>query len=310
MRMHTVARALLIVGAASFTAYAQGGGAAGGRGGRRGRGGPPVPATGVALPSTTNLVELEMMTWPEVKRAVHELGKTTALVYNGGTETRGPQNVNGGHTLMARATVKAIALKLGNAIAAPVLAFSVNNANPDLPGTIGLSAGTFTAINREVAEQMIRNGFRNVMLMGDHGGGQQQLDSLARELDAKYAPQGIHVYFVKDVYATAQDDFQKWLGANGYPCASHAGIPDTSEMMYLGMDLGWVRPELIPTAMGNYSPCPGQAYDSTAAAKMPRVNNGITGDARRSTVELGQKAFDMKVDYAVRQIREFLSSQK
>jgi hypothetical protein len=33
--------------------------------------------------------DLEMMTWPELKKAI-EGGKTTALVYNGGTETRGP----------------------------------------------------------------------------------------------------------------------------------------------------------------------------------------------------------------------------
>jgi len=33
--------------------------------------------------------------------------------------------------------------------------------------------------------------------------------------------------------------------------------------------------------------------------------NGIQGDARRSTVELGKLAVDMKVDYAVRQIRSF-----
>src|ERR1022692_749959 len=81
-------------------------------------------------------VDFEMMTWPEVKKAM-EGGKTTALVYNGGTEQRGPQNVNGGHTLMGRATVKAIALKLGNAIAAPVMPFSTNRASADLPGTIG-----------------------------------------------------------------------------------------------------------------------------------------------------------------------------
>ena len=43
-------------------------------------------------------------------------GKTTALVYTGGTEQRGPQNVNGGHTLMGHEIVKAIALRLGNAI--------------------------------------------------------------------------------------------------------------------------------------------------------------------------------------------------
>jgi hypothetical protein len=46
-------------------------------------------------------VEFELMTWPEVKAALAS-GKTTALVYTGGTEQRGPQAVNGGHTLMAR----------------------------------------------------------------------------------------------------------------------------------------------------------------------------------------------------------------
>src|ERR1041385_5526322 len=83
-------------------------------------------------------VDFEMMTWPEVKAALAQ-GKTTALVYNGGTEQRGPQNVNGGHTLMGHATVVAIAEKLGNAIAAPVMPFSVNNASATLPGTIGLT---------------------------------------------------------------------------------------------------------------------------------------------------------------------------
>src|SRR5580692_4006071 len=87
---------------------------------------------------TKNSVDLEMLTWPELKAAIQG-GKTTALVYNGGTETRGPQNVNGGHTLMAHATVVAIAEKLGNAIAAPVLPFSPNSASASLPGTIGLT---------------------------------------------------------------------------------------------------------------------------------------------------------------------------
>ena len=126
------------------------------------------------------LVDFEMMTWPEVKKAIHEQGKTTALVYNGGTEQRGPQNVNGGHTLMGHATVVAIAEKLGNAVAAPVMPFSVNNANADLPGTIGLTSPLFAAINEQVAEQMIKNGFKNIVLMGDHGGGQKELGEVAK----------------------------------------------------------------------------------------------------------------------------------
>src|SRR4249920_3673742 len=85
-----------------------------------------------------DLVEFEKMTSVEVKAALAD-GKTTALIYTGGVEQRGPQNVNGGHNLMAHATVKAIALKLGNAIFLPVLPFTPNNASATLPGTIGLT---------------------------------------------------------------------------------------------------------------------------------------------------------------------------
>ena len=223
-------------------------------------------------------------------------------MYNGGTEQRGPQNVNGGHTLMARETVRAIAVKLGNAIAAPVLPFSPNNASADLPGTIGLTPELFAAINEQVAEQLIKTGCKNVVLMGDHGGGQQQLGDGAKKLAAKYASQGIKVVFCNDVYSTANDDFDKWLQANGYPTISHAGIPDTSEMLYLGADKGWTKQELVKDALGDPVLPQGQKPDPSK----PRVNNGISGDGRRSTRELGKKIFDMKVDYAVKQIKSLL----
>jgi creatinine amidohydrolase/Fe(II)-dependent formamide hydrolase-like protein len=95
------------------------------------------------------------MTWPEVKHALQE-GKTTALIINGGTEQRGPQGVNGAHTLIVRQPGHEIAVKLGNANVAPVLAFSVNNANGALPGTIGLTGPVFAAVNEQVAESIPR----------------------------------------------------------------------------------------------------------------------------------------------------------
>jgi creatinine amidohydrolase/Fe(II)-dependent formamide hydrolase-like protein len=243
------------------------------------------------------------MTWPEVKQALAD-GKTTALFYTGGTEQRGPQNVNGGHTLMAKATVKAIALKLGNAIAMPVLPYTPNNASATLPGTIGLTNELLAAVLERVSEQAIATGFKNVILMGDHGGGQPDVyRDVAKKLDDKYAPQGIRIYFCDEVYAKAQGDFDKWLQEQGYPRSSHAGIPDTSEMLYLGGD-AWVRKDLLKTAVGDPVAEPGQRRDPDA----PRINNGISGDARRSTAALGKMAFDIKVDYAVKQIRGFLDA--
>ena len=266
------------------------------------------PAVAQTAEANAPLVEFETMTWPEVKRALAE-GKTTALFYTGGTEQRGPQNVNGGHTLMARATVKAIALKLGNAIAMPVLPYTPNNASAQLPGTIGLTDDILAAILERISEQAIATGFKNVILMGDHGGGQPKVyRDVARKLDDKYASRKIHVYFCDEVYAKAQGDFERWLESQGYPPSSHAGIPDTSEMLYLGGE-GWVRTELIKTALGDPVPPPGQRGRGQAdPGPSPRGNNGITGDARRSNVALGKRAFDMKVDYAVEQIRGFLGT--
>jgi creatinine amidohydrolase/Fe(II)-dependent formamide hydrolase-like protein len=275
-------------------------------------------ATAFAQPSKPaakkDLVEFEMMTWPEVKAAI-AAGKTTALFYTGGTEQRGPQNVNGGHTLMGREIVRTIAVRLGNAIAMPVLPYTPNNASADLPGTIGLTPEILSAILERVSEQAIATGFKNVVIMGDHGGGQPQTYAdVAKKLEAKYAPEGKHVYFCDEVYAKAQGDFDKWLQEKGYPTSSHAGIPDTSTMLYLGGDKGWVRKELIPTAEGDPPPPPGARGQGRGRGPAdpnapPRKNNGITGDARKSTAALGKMAFDIKIDYAVKQIQGFLANQ-
>lgn len=248
-----------------------------------------------APPSGVTNVEFEMMTWPEVKDAL-AAGRTTALVYTGGTEHRGPQNVNGGHNLMARETVKAIALKLGNAIALPVLPFTPNNASAALPGTIGLTNELLAAVLERISEQAIATGFKNVILMGDHGGGQPAVyRDTAMKLDEKYAAQGIHVYYCDEVYTKQMADFDAYLRSQNLPPGGHATIPDTSEMLYLGGDKGWVRKDQIPNAVGR-----------------PRgePSNGVSGDGRAATAELGKRVFEMKVEYAVRQIQALLAPKQ
>jgi creatinine amidohydrolase len=206
-----------------------------------------------------------------------------------------------------------------------VLPYTPNNAGKDLPWTIGLTPELLGAILERITEQTMTTGFKNVILMGDHGGGQPTTHAeVAKKMDAKYAPEGKHVYFCDEVYAKAQGDFDKWLEEHGYPRSSHAGIPDTSEMLYLGGDKGWVRKDLIATAEGDPVPPPGArgqgrgrgqadpnatSLPASARASATRKNNGITGDARRSTAALGKRQFDLKVEYAVKQIQGFLANQ-
>jgi creatinine amidohydrolase/Fe(II)-dependent formamide hydrolase-like protein len=248
-------------------------------------------------------VEFENMTWVEVKNAL-AAGRTTALFYTGGTEQRGPQNSNGGHNYMARATVNQIAVKLGNAIAMPVLPYTPNNASATLPGTIGLTNDILSAILERLAEEAIKTGFRSVVLMGDHGGGQPAVYAgVADRLSAKYAAQGIRVIYADSVYGAAQDDFEQQLRAEGYPPSGHGAIFDTSEMIYVcGSDC--VRMDVLKDALGDPVRVRGEPRDTTT----PRRNNGITGDARRSSAALGKRLLDLRVEYAVRQINRMLKN--
>jgi creatinine amidohydrolase/Fe(II)-dependent formamide hydrolase-like protein len=228
-------------------------------------------------------------------------------LHTGGTEQRGPQNGNGGHNLIAKAAVRATAATLGNAVAMPVLPITPNSATAELPGTIGLTKDIPAAVLERVSDQAIVTGFRNVILMGDHGGGQPNVyRAVAKKLGDKYAPQGIHVYYCDDVYFKGGQDFDAWLASQGYPHSVHGGVPDTSEMMYLGGDT-WVRKNLTPTVLGDQPPPAGKSRTEQAA---PPINNGITGDARRSSAALGKMLFDMKVDYAAKQIQGFLGQSQ
>jgi creatinine amidohydrolase/Fe(II)-dependent formamide hydrolase-like protein len=189
-------------------------------------------------------------------------------------------------------------------LVAPVIPYSINRANPNLPGTIGISGPVFAQINEEVTEQLIANGFKNVVLIGDHGGGQKELKEVAAKLDAKYAPQGIRVVYSDGPYTQANQEFFAWLDKNGYPPSEHAGIPDTSELLYLEGNQHWIRKELLPTALGDAPRKAGEARDPNAK----RINNGIGGDARRSSFALGKRFIDLKVADGVAQIQELLKT--
>jgi len=261
----------------------------------------PLPAIAAASPAT---VEVELMTWPELKAAL-AAGKTTALFYTGGTEQRGPQNIIAGHNVIGRQVVKRIAEKLGNALAMPVLPYSPANANPEIPGDIGITPELLGMILEQLSEQAIKTGFKNVVLMGDSGGGQGPngvYATVAKKLDAQYAPQGIHVYYADHPYTAARDAFNKMLIEMGLPVGQHGGIQDTSEMMYLEGEHDWVRKDQLATAVG----------DPIVDGKVQRLpdspKNGITGDARRASAALGKIRHEMKVDYGVKQIQALMAA--
>lgn len=232
-------------------------------------------------------VFVEELTWPEVQSAIAH-GKTTAIFYAGSTEQNGPHMALGKHNWVARHVARRIAEELGDALVYPVLPYAPTGdsarktGHMRFPGSVSLSASTYGAVTRDVASSAIAAGFRQVVLMGDHGDGQDVLKRVALELDRQWGSKGVHVHYVPDLYFKSQEQVRAYVAQRGLPQGRHAGIADTSELMAIDTAHQWVHADKLAPGDGK---------------------NGVDGNPRQASAELGRVFLDMKVKAAVTQIR-------
>jgi creatinine amidohydrolase len=229
-----------------------------------------TPAMCLSQPGS---VFIEDLTWPEVRAAIAG-GKTVALYYAGSTEQNGPHMALGKHNVVARHVAGEIARVLGNALVYPVLPFAPTgdaakrSGHMKFEGTVTLSDATYGAIAREVALSALTAGFRDVVLMGDHGGGQDALRKVAEELTR--ARRG-RVHYAGDVYYKS--------------AGKHGGVEDTSELMFLDRDARWIRRDQL-------------------AGGSPAT--GVEGDPRQASAERGKAFLQVKIDAGAAQIRKLV----
>ena len=242
-------------------------------------------------------VLIEDMTWTEVRDAIAS-GRTTAIIYAGSTEQNGPHLALGKHNFIAHYVAQRIAEELGDALVYPTLPFApagdpvAKTDHMQFPGTVSLSPSTFERVVREIASSAIAAGFRQVYIMGDHGGGQDQLRSAAESLDAAWRPKGIRVRYVPDLYYKEKEQMRAYLAERHIPYDAHAGTDDTSEIMFIDTQGRWVRPDKAAPS------------DSTQ-----RFTTGVDGDPTKATRDMGRVFIGYKVSNAVSQIRAFPSEQ-
>ena len=245
------------------------------------------------LPNTVHLVD---MTWVEVRSAV-ERGYTTVIVPTGGIEQNGAHMILGKHDHIVRSTAERIAAELGRTLVAPVVSF-VPEGDYDppsghllFPGTIGVTDTVFAQLIDGIARSLKAAGFRTICFIGDHGESQKPQAEVAAQLSREWAAQGIKVIQVGDYYAADEAPTQLLLGEGETPASigTHAGIVDTSELLAVhpaGVDLG-----------------------KLADLSFRREPTGANGDPTKATIERGKALLALKVQAAVKQIRNARDSK-
>ncbi len=248
-----------------------------------------APGIFAAAPST---VFLEELTWTELRDEIRA-GKTTIMVPIGGTEQNGPHMALGKHNARVKALAEKIARELGNALVAPVIAYVPEGGmNPPtehmrFPGTITIPDKTFEQVIESAARSFKAHGFRDVVFIGDHGGYQKVLQSSAATLNREWAATPVRAHAIVEYYRVTNTTYVDALKKRGFTAdeiGTHAGAADTS--LTLALTPGLVRSDRL----GNVA--------------KPTAGDGVYGDPRRASAEVGQSGVDAIVAATVTAIRQ------
>ncbi len=202
--MHRVKKIAVICGAALMTAaavWAQAPAPAAGRGNGRGRN--AAREALLAMPRPIDMhdtVWIEEMTLLEVRDSL-KAGKTTAMIFAGGMEDNGPYIIVSQHGNTVKGMCDVIARKLGNALCAPIVALAPGNPErSSSPGSVSITAETFKSILTDEATSLKAQGFKNILIMVDHGSDLKPAQEAAKELSDKWEGSGTGAYYVSEYY--------------------------------------------------------------------------------------------------------------
>ena len=249
---------------------------------------------GTASAQVPDTVFLEKLTWEEVRDAL-KAGKTTIIVPTGGTEQNGPHMALGKHNVRIAANAETIARRLGNTLVAPVVSLTPEGGidpptgHMRFPGTISIPAPVFRQVLEYTARSLKQHGFRDIVFIGDSGPNQAPQNEVAATLNAEWAGSNVRVHAIPGYYrADPEGDAAEMMkrGIRREEIDNHADVRDTSQMM--AVDPSMVRTTRLEAGDGK---------------------NGVQGDPRRATAEIGRVLNERTVTRTVGLIRQSMAAR-
>jgi len=225
-------------------------------------------------------MHLERETWTDADDSEAEV----ALLPVGSTEQHGPHAPLGTDTLDAEAVAEAAADRYDDpVIVAPAIPVGIAEEHRRFSGTLWTTESTFRAYVRDVVESLASHGWDRVVVVNGHGGNIAAL----KEVTARIVRHD-------DAYAVPFTWFDE-VGEHSSDMG-HAGPLETSLLHHTNPET--VHEDRLEEAAAGGSDRWGdwQGRVNLAVDSDEFTDNGVVGDPRDSSAELGEDLLDRSAD--------------
>ena len=211
-------------------------------------------------------------------------GVDTAVLPVGAIEQHGPHLPLSVDWFQGEIVARQVAERL-DAFLLPGIPYGCSQAHTGFRGTISLAPETLGAVVTDIAESLLEQGFRRIVVLNFHGGN-LILKLAVRDLNLSQS-------LGKVVLVSPGQDAGAKLDEilEGYPDEQHAGELETSVMLHAALEqVGDTRVDHVPNV--------GPVYFDYLPMK-EFCPDGVWGRSSLATAEKGRLAIDAMVDYTV-----------
>ena len=222
---------------------------------------------------------LERMTWPDVESAIAG-GKRRAIVCAASSEQHGPHLPEATDALLGEEYARRLALRLGDALVAPVIRPGCSEHHMTFAGSLTISADLLMAIIDSYLESLRRHGFEKFVVMSSHGGNYPVLAAWEKQASRP----GVDVIHDIGVFQAAFDALRPF--GRDDTAGPHAEVLETSMMLA-------THPGLVHMERAE----PGFEGEMALGTLLERgmrgvSSNGIIGNPVGATAEMGEAVLE------------------